>query len=95
MPVQLVYITAALLFLDLFPMPGGYHTILTVMAGGTFAWGTYVNSLKKIPLLVLVYALFTILYNPVMEIELNRQLWIFADLAAGIILLATKDHILH
>jgi hypothetical protein len=93
MPVQVIYITAALLLLDIFPLPAVYHSYLTIVAGGTFAWGTYVNFLRKTPLPAVIYALFAVLYNPIVEIEAARLLWIVADLAAAALLITTKDHI--
>lgn len=92
MPNQIIYITAALLFIDIFPLPAGYHELLTIVAGGTFAWGCYVNILKKSLLPALLYALFAIIYNPLKDLELTRQIWIAADLAAGTLLIATKNY---
>jgi len=44
-------------------------------------------------LLPLVYTLFAILFNPIMEINLEKEMWIPIDLVAAVILLATKNHI--
>lgn len=93
MPVQVVYITAVLLFLAVLPLPSEFYSLLRVVAAGTFAWGAYRNFGKKFLLLPLAYTLFAILFNPVMEINLAKELWIPVDLVAGILLLLTKNHI--
>lgn len=93
MPVLVIYITAALLFAAIFPLPEMFYTYLKIVAGGTFAWGAYTNFLKKTPILPWVYALFAVIFNPVMEISLARPVWIGFDLVAGIMLLLTKRHI--
>ncbi|NMW18360.1 MAG: hypothetical protein HKK66_04905 [Chlorobiaceae bacterium] len=93
MPVQVIYITALLLFLAIFPLPSEFFSLLRIVAAGTFAWGAYRNFSKKMLLLPLVYTLFAILFNPIMEINLAKEMWIPIDLVAAVILLATKNHI--
>ncbi|NTW68909.1 MAG: hypothetical protein HGB23_03560 [Chlorobiaceae bacterium] len=95
MPVQVVYITAALLFLGALPLPlpPAFNEFLKMVAFGTFAWGAYTNFGKTNLLLPLAYSLLAILFNPIMEITLPREYWIGIDLAAAILLLATKRRI--
>ena len=93
MPVQAIYITATLLFIAIFPLPSGYYELLRIVASGTFAWGAYQNFSQKKLLLPLVYSLFAIVFNPVSEIALAKELWIPIDLLAVTVLLLTKDRI--
>jgi hypothetical protein len=93
MPVQVVYITALLLFLAILPLPLEFYSLLRVIAAGTFAWGAYRNFGRKLILLPLVYTLFTIVLNPIIEINLAKEFWIPIYLAAAAVLLATKNHI--
>ena len=93
MPVQVVYITAALLFLSVLPLPSEFYSFLNIVASGTFAWGAYRNFGKRMLLLPLAYTLFAILFNPVMEINLAKEIWIPVDLVAAVLLLSTKCHI--
>jgi hypothetical protein len=93
MPLPVVYITAALLYLAIFPLPSGYYELLRIVASGTFAWGAYQNFSQKKLLLPLAYSLFAIVFNPVSEIALAKELWIPIDLLAATVLLLTKDHI--
>lgn len=93
MPVQVVYITALLLFIAILPLPLEFYGLLRVIVAGTFAWGAYRNFGKKMFLLAVVYTLFVILFNPIMEINLAKEFWIPIDLAAAVVLLLTKDYI--
>ncbi len=93
MPVQVIYITALFLFIAVLPLPAEFYNLLKIVAAGTFAWGAYRNFGKKIFLLPIVYTVFAILYNPIMEINLAKEFWIPIDLIAAAVLLATKNHI--
>lgn len=93
MPVQVVYITAALLYIAIIPLPAGYYELLRIVASGTFAWGAYRNFSQKKLLLPLVYSILAIVFNPVSEISLAKEIWIPIELLAGTLLLATKNHI--
>ena len=93
MPVQVVYLTAVLLLLGLFPFNDDFFAFLKITASGTFAWGAYRNFGKKKVLLPLVYSLFTILFNPVIDIHLAKEIWMVADLAGAILLFFTREHI--
>jgi hypothetical protein len=93
MPIQVIYITAALLFLAILPLPPEFYPLLKIVAAGTFAWGAYKNFIAKKLLLPLAYTLFAILFNPIIEINLPKEFWIPIDLIAATILLTTKQHI--
>jgi hypothetical protein len=93
MPLQVIYITAALLFLAILPMPADFYTLLRIVAAGTFAWGAYRNFGKKLFLLPLAYTMLAILFNPVMEINLAKEISIPLNLLAAVLLLSTKNHI--
>ena len=93
MPVQIIYITAALLFLAILPMPADFYTLLRIVAAGTFAWGAYRNFGKRLFLLPLAYTMLAILFNPVMEINLAKEIAIPIDLLAAVLLLSTKNYI--
>ena len=93
MPLQVIYITAALLFLAILPMPADFYTLLRIVAAGTFAWGAYRNFGKKLFLLPLAYTMLAILFNPIMEINLAKEISIPINLLAAVLLLSTKNHI--
>ncbi len=93
MPVPIIYITIALLIVAALPLPVEINEILRIVVSGTFAWGAYKNFMQKKLLLPLVYSLFVILFNPINEIVLQRELWIGINLMAATLLLITKKHI--
>ena len=93
MPLQVIYITVALLFLAILPMPAEFYALLRIVAAGTFAWGAYRNFGKRLFLLPLAYTMLAILFNPVMEINLAKEISIPIDLLAAVLLLSTKNHI--
>jgi len=93
MPIQVIYITAALLFLAIFPLPTEFYSILKIVVAGTYAWAAYKNYISKKLLLPFTYTVFAILYNPIIEINLAKEFWIPLDLIAAAILLTTKKHI--
>ena len=93
MPLQVIYATIALLFMAVLPMPAEFYSILRIVAAGTFAWGAYKNFGKKLLILPLAYTVLAILFNPVAEINLVPVLAIPLDLAAALLLLATKHQI--
>ncbi len=47
MPIQVIYITAALLFLAIFPLPTEFYSILKIVVAGTYAWAAYKNYISK------------------------------------------------
>ncbi|NTU53517.1 MAG: hypothetical protein HGA97_07435 [Chlorobiaceae bacterium] len=73
MPVMMVYATAAMLFIALFPAPESYREMLNLIAFGTFGWGAYRNFAPFGPmtLLAVVYALFALLFNPISPVLLQ------------------------
>jgi len=93
MPIQVIYITAALLFLAILPLPSEFYSILKIVAAGTYAWAAYKNFISKKLLLPLAYTVFAILFNPIIEINLAKEFWIPIDLIAATVLLTTKKHI--
>jgi hypothetical protein len=95
MPVQVVYATAALMFVAVFPLPELYDNFLRIVVFGTFGWGAYrnLNYGAKISIFPLLYGIFAVVYNPITPIHIPREAWIALDLAGGALLLATRRHI--
>jgi hypothetical protein len=95
MPVQIVYATAAMMFIALFPLPKEYHDFLNVVVFGTFAWGAYRNLSPGSPtlLLALVYAIIAIVFNPISQVNLPKEAWMLLDIVGGVLLLLTRRHI--
>lgn len=72
MPILIVYATAAMLFIALFPVPESYRELLNVIAFGTFGWGAFRNfePLGPMTLIAVVFTMFALLYNPITPVVL-------------------------
>jgi hypothetical protein len=88
-PVAVIYICAAMLFLGATPLPYGYYTLLRLVAFGVFAFAAFVAHQRKNQVLPWFYGLFTVLFNPMIKIHLPREAWLFFDISAGVLLLVT------
>lgn len=93
MPKQIIYIAIAALLLGVLPMPYGYYTLLRLIACGVFAWAAYVSYERKEPLLPWVFGILAITFNPIIKIYFPKEIWSGIDLAAGLLLLFTKNKI--
>jgi hypothetical protein len=82
-------IASALLFWALARHQYGYFVLLRWVVCGTSAFCAYLSySLKRVPWTWL-FALLTILFNPLSPIRLDRQTWAYFDIATGVFLLAS------
>lgn len=93
MPSAVIYISAAMLFLGVAPLPYGYYTLLRLVACGVFAYAAYVAFERKSKALPWVYGFMALVFNPIIKIHFPKEIWIFVDVAAGILLLATTKAI--
>lgn len=93
MPVAVIFIAAALLVIGAAPLPYGYYTLLRLVATGVFAWAALVSYERKSPVLPWVFVVLVLLFNPLLKINLAKELWAIVDIAAAVLLLASKQHI--
>lgn len=89
MPRIVIYITVAMLWIGVAPLPYGYYTLLRLVATIVFAWAAYVAYQGKHNFLPYVFGLLALLFNPIIVVHLEKTLWSAIDVAAGIFLLAT------
>jgi len=89
MPTAVIYISAGMLFLGAAPLPYGYYMLLRLVACGVFAFAAFIAFDRKSKVLPWVYGLLAVLFNPIINIHLPKEVWAFVDVAAGILLLAT------
>lgn len=87
LPFLLCVVVAAMLFLAVAPLPYGYYTLLRIVVTGTFAWGAFVAYFEQRPLMPWVFGAGAVLFNPIIPIHLNKELWMLIDSAAAIFLL--------
>lgn len=91
MPIQIVYVTAALMAASLFPMPGQFTGFLNVMVFGTFAWGAYRNFEPFGPqtFLAVAYLAFAIAFNPISPVIIPELILKVLTVAGAALLLVT------
>ena len=89
MPNIVRFICVALLLGALAPLPYGYYTLLRIVATGTFAWAAIVSAQGSAKAFVWVFAILTLIFNPIIPIHLPKALWAFIDVGSAILLLAT------
>ena len=89
MPTAVIYICVVMLFLGAAPLPYGYYMLLRLVACGVFTFAAFVSFDRKYKTLPWVYGLLALLFNPIIKVHLPKEAWVFVDIAAGLLLLAT------
>ena len=93
MPVIIIYTSAVMLILGVFPLPYGYYTLLRFVATIVFIWAAYVSFNRGRKNITWLFCLGVILFNPFIKIHLPKELWSVVDVVAGIFMLVNKKHI--
>ena len=93
MPVAVIYIAAAMLFIGAAPLPYGYYMLLRLVATGVFIWAALIAYERKNASLPWVYGVLALLFNPLIKIHLPKELWAVVDIGSGVLLLLTKSRI--
>ena len=93
MPVAVIYIAAAMLFIGAAPLPYGYYMLLRLVATGVFIWAAFIAYERNNEALPWVYGVLSLLFNPLIKIHLPKELWAVVDVGLGVLLLATKSAI--
>jgi hypothetical protein len=92
-PLTLIYIISAMLFLSIASMPYGYYTLLRIVVCTTFIFASIISYYRNYKNLTLLYALISIIFNPIIKIHFDKEVWIFIDVIASIILIVTANKI--
>lgn len=88
-PMPASFIAAAIIGIGALPMPYGYYNLLRIIACGMFVWGAVVLYQKQSPVMPWVFAVMAVVFNPVIKVVLEKDLWMIVDAAAAILLIAT------
>lgn len=91
MPLIVIYIASAMLFIGILPLPYGYYTLLRFIATGVFIWSALIAYERNNETLPWIYLLLALLFNPLIKIHLSRDLWAIFDISAATLLLVTKS----
>lgn len=93
MSTAVIYFSAIALVIGAAPMPYGYYILLRLCACTLFAYSSFISFNRKHSILVFVYGLFAIIFNPLIQIHFSKTIWIFIDISAAILLITTRNKI--
>lgn len=92
-PLALIYLTSAMLFLTVASLPYSYFTLLRIVVCATFIFASIVSYHRDYKNLIWLYAFISIIFNPVIKIHFDRELWMFIDYVAATVLIVTANKI--
>ena len=79
---NLTLFSVCLLVLGLFPMPYGYYTLLRLCACGYAGYVFYLRyQQERFSFVNIVLILIAFLYNPIIKVGFERDVWLFINLA--------------
>ncbi len=90
MPIALIYLCAAMLFIGAAPIPWyDYYTFLRFVGCSVFAFAAFILFRRKRWPLALVFAILAVLFNPFIKVHFPTEVWNLVDIVAGVLLLFT------
>ncbi len=89
----LIYITTGLLLVGALPMPYGYYMLLRIVVTLVFAWAAFIVYEKSHEWLPWLYGIITILFNPIIPIFFQKELWVVVDVLSASILFLTQRYL--
>ena len=88
----ILYLPIALLVIGVFALPVGYYALVKLVVTAVailIAWKTYKQNKKSV--WVWLFCLVSLLFNPLIPIDLNKTTWALINLAtAGLFLFYSK-----
>jgi len=94
MDKKLLYIPAAILFIGVFPLPIGYYTLLRLVVTAAAAYIAYDTfQTDKQSGWIWVFGFIAILFNPLIPIYLDKELWMVIDFAVAILFIVYSRRI--
>ncbi|HJP18863.1 MAG TPA: DUF6804 family protein [Nitrospinota bacterium] len=93
MPLTIIYLVAGMLFVGVLPLPGGYYEILRLVACASFGFVAFVSYDRQEKNLPWFYGFLAIIFNPIVEFQFVKEMWVMVDIVGGILLLANKEKI--
>jgi hypothetical protein len=81
-------INIGLLGLALAPLPYGYYELLRMVSCPIFVYGAYLSHTVDRKFAVWIFGTLAVLYNPVVKVHSQREVWALINLATIAFLLA-------
>lgn len=93
MPLQVIFVSAAILLIAAAPLPYGLYMLVRIVATLVFGWAGIIAVQRENIVLATLYGLTAILFNPFLKIHLDKEIWMVIDVLAAVLLLATARKI--
>ncbi|MEE9165165.1 MAG: DUF6804 family protein [Nitrospinota bacterium] len=93
MPVTIIYLVAGMLFVGVLPLPDGYYEILRLVACASFGFVAFVSYDRQEKNLPWFYGFLALIFNPIIEFQFTKEVWVVVNIVASILLLANKEKI--
>jgi hypothetical protein len=77
-------ISALMLFLALADWPYGYYQLLRLVVCGSASYVAYLGYQSDKQWILWVFAAIAVLFNPIVRIHLNREIWAVIDVICAI-----------
>jgi hypothetical protein len=74
-----------MLLIALAPLPYGYYTILRIVVCGSSAYISWTTADTKITGWTVAFAAVALLFNPIVPVYLDREIWAFIDVGVAVI----------
>lgn len=93
MPIQLIFAAAFILLIAAAPLPYGFYMFARIVATAVFIWAGIIAVERKHITLAVLFGLAAILFNPLLKVHFQKEVWMFIDVLAGFFLLSTTKMI--
>ena len=93
MPIVIIFIVAGALITAAFPMSLGYYNVLRAVAMVAFFWAGNIAYDRKERNLAWIFYFLAILFNPIVKINLPKEIWVVIDIVSAVILIAFRGKI--
>lgn len=93
-PIAVIYITVAMLFMGVAPLPYGYYMLLRIVACGFFVWASVVSHERNHKVIPWLFGVLAVIFNPIIKIHFPKELWAMIDGASAIFVLACKSKLI-
>jgi len=93
MPVTFIYFVAVLLFVGVLPLPDSYYAMLRLVACASFGFVAFVSYDRQEKNLPWFYGFLAIIFNPIVEFQFRKEVWVLVDIVAAVLLVANKEKI--
>lgn len=74
-------------------MPYGYYTLLRIIICGVFVASSYISYERKSNSLPWIFGFMAIVFNPIIKIHFSKEIRMFVDIAAAMLLLVSLKKI--